>query len=81
MLVDAVGVFLPNDPDGNAKLVFSILDCLPKANRVSVSFGIIALDFPIAYKCRSYLFIGVNDLFLLIVKIRNNRDTMMSLVL
>ena len=36
MLVDAVGVFLPNDPDGNAKLVFSILDCLPKANRVSV---------------------------------------------
>jgi RhoGAP domain len=35
MLVDAVGVFLPNDPDGNAKLVFSILDCLPKANRVS----------------------------------------------
>lgn len=37
MLVDAVGVFLPNDPDGNAKLVFSILDCLPKANRVSSS--------------------------------------------
>ena len=35
MLVDAVAVFLPNDPDGNAKLVFSILDCLPKANRVS----------------------------------------------
>ncbi len=34
MLVDAMGVFLPNDPDGNAKLVFSILDCLPKANRV-----------------------------------------------
>jgi len=33
MLVDALGVFLPNDPDGNAKLVFSILDCLPKANR------------------------------------------------
>ena len=35
MLVDAMGVFLPDDPDGNAKLVFSILDCLPKANRVS----------------------------------------------
>jgi len=33
MLVDAMGVFLPDDPDGNAKLVFSILDCLPKANR------------------------------------------------
>ncbi len=25
---------MPDDPDGNAKLVFSILDCLPKANRV-----------------------------------------------
>ena len=36
MLVDAMGVFLPDDPDGNAKLVFSILDCLPKANRVNV---------------------------------------------
>ncbi|CAB4069131.1 SYDE [Lepeophtheirus salmonis] len=33
MLVDAMAVFLPDDPDGNAKLVFSILDCLPKANR------------------------------------------------
>ena len=31
-----MGVFLPDDPDGNAKLVFSILDCLPKANRVSI---------------------------------------------
>ena len=41
MLVDAVGVFLPNDPDGNAKLVFSILDCLPKANRVSVNLVMI----------------------------------------
>ena len=39
MLVDAVAVFLPNDPDGNAKLVFSILDCLPKANRVSFPFS------------------------------------------
>ena len=38
MLVDAMGVFLPDDPDGNAKLVFSILDCLPKANRVSGLF-------------------------------------------
>jgi len=37
MLVDAMGVFLPDDPEGNAKLVFSILDCLPKANRVSNS--------------------------------------------
>ena len=41
MLVDAVAVFLPNDPDGNAKLVFSILDCLPKANRVSFLISVL----------------------------------------
>lgn len=35
MLVDGLSVCLPDDPDGNAKLMFSILDCLPKANRVS----------------------------------------------
>ena len=39
MLVDAMSVFLPDDPDGNAKLVFSILDCLPKANRVRNLFS------------------------------------------
>jgi hypothetical protein len=26
---------LPDDPEGNAKLMLSILDCLPRANRVS----------------------------------------------
>ncbi|XP_064103189.1 rho GTPase-activating protein 100F-like isoform X5 [Macrobrachium nipponense] len=35
MLVDALTVMLPDDPEGNAKLMFSILDCLPKVNRVS----------------------------------------------
>lgn len=25
---------LPDDPEGNAKLMLSILDCLPRANRV-----------------------------------------------
>lgn len=30
-----VAVCLPDDPDGNAKLMLSILDCLPRANRVS----------------------------------------------
>ncbi|XP_063873665.1 rho GTPase-activating protein 100F-like isoform X6 [Scylla paramamosain] len=35
MLVDALTVMLPDDPQGNAKLMFSILDCLPKVNRVS----------------------------------------------
>ncbi|XP_071544863.1 rho GTPase-activating protein 100F isoform X4 [Panulirus ornatus] len=33
MLVDALTVMLPDDPQGNAKLMFSILDCLPKVNR------------------------------------------------
>lgn len=28
------GVCLPDDPEGNAKLMLSILDCLPRANRV-----------------------------------------------
>lgn len=32
-----VGVCLPDDPEGNAKLMFSILDCLPRTNRVSMS--------------------------------------------
>lgn len=35
MMVDALGVCLPDDPEGNAKLMFSILDCLPRINRVS----------------------------------------------
>lgn len=34
MMLDALTVCLPDDPEGNAKLMFSILDCLPKANRV-----------------------------------------------
>lgn len=36
MMVDALGVCLPDDPEGNAKLMFSILDCLPRYNRVSM---------------------------------------------
>lgn len=38
MMVDALGVCLPDDPEGNAKLMFSILDCLPRINRVGVSY-------------------------------------------
>lgn len=36
MLVDVMSVCLPDDPEGNARLLFSILDCLPKVNRVNV---------------------------------------------
>ncbi|XP_065174201.1 rho GTPase-activating protein 100F isoform X3 [Atheta coriaria] len=38
MMVDALGVCLPDDPEGNAKLMFSILDCLPRANRSTLIF-------------------------------------------
>lgn len=38
MLVDGFSVCLPDDPEGNAKLMFSILDCLPKANRCTVLY-------------------------------------------
>ncbi|XP_017778349.1 PREDICTED: rho GTPase-activating protein 100F isoform X3 [Nicrophorus vespilloides] len=38
MMVDALGVCLPDDPEGNAKLMFSILDCLPRANRATLIF-------------------------------------------
>lgn len=33
MLLDALTVRLPGDPDGGAKLMLSILECLPKANQ------------------------------------------------
>lgn len=34
MMEDGLNVCLPDDPSGNAKLMFSILECLPKINRV-----------------------------------------------
>lgn len=45
MMVDALGVCLPDDPEGNAKLMFSILDCLPRTNRVS-NFSILLNIYP-----------------------------------
>ena len=36
MLLDAVSVRLPADPRGSARLMLSVLECLPKANQVSV---------------------------------------------
>ncbi|CAH1112773.1 unnamed protein product [Psylliodes chrysocephalus] len=38
MMVDALSVCLPDDPEGNAKLMFSILDCLPRINRATLIF-------------------------------------------
>ncbi|CAB3385313.1 Hypothetical predicted protein [Cloeon dipterum] len=38
MLLDALSVCLPDDPEGNAKLMFSILDCLPKVNRCTLIY-------------------------------------------
>ncbi|KAL0276802.1 UNVERIFIED_CONTAM: hypothetical protein PYX00_004294 [Menopon gallinae] len=38
MLVDVISVCLSDDPEGNAKLIFSILDCLPKVNRATLIF-------------------------------------------
>ncbi|XP_067004391.1 rho GTPase-activating protein 100F [Anabrus simplex] len=38
MMVDALSVCLPDDPEGNAKLMFSILDCLPRVNRCTLIF-------------------------------------------
>lgn len=42
MMVDGLSVCLPDDPAGNAKLMFSILECLPDINRVSSSFTFIS---------------------------------------
>ncbi|XP_035715111.1 rho GTPase-activating protein 100F isoform X3 [Folsomia candida] len=36
MLVDALSVCLPDDPEGNARLLFSIIECLPKPNRCTL---------------------------------------------
>src|SRR5699024_8469183 len=35
MMDDGLSVCLPDDPTGNAKLMFSILECLSKSGRVS----------------------------------------------
>ena len=37
MIVDALSVCMSDDPQGNAKLIFSLLDCLSRVNRVSIS--------------------------------------------
>ncbi|KAL4235795.1 synapse defective 1 [Mactra antiquata] len=36
-MLDALSVRLPSDPDGSAKLMLSILECLPKSNQETMS--------------------------------------------
>lgn len=36
MLMDALSVQVPGDNEGNAQLMLSILDCLPRTNQVRV---------------------------------------------
>lgn len=35
MMVDGLSVCLPDDPNGNSKLMFSIIECLSEINAVS----------------------------------------------
>lgn len=42
MMLDALSVRLPGDPDGSAKLMLSILECLPKSNQVHLLYIIVA---------------------------------------
>lgn len=47
MMDDGLSVCVPDDPTGNAKLMFSILECLTKANRVGLRlFEVHVLMFP-----------------------------------
>jgi RhoGAP domain len=36
MLMDALSVQVPGDDDGNAQLMLSIVDCLPRINQVRI---------------------------------------------
>lgn len=48
------GVCLPDDPEGNAKLMLSILDCLPRANRVGSIFVVLNYYTLITLNCIQY---------------------------
>jgi len=43
MMDDGLSVCVPDDPTGNAKLMFSILECLSKSSRVSLQLSSIWL--------------------------------------
>lgn len=46
MMDDGMSVCVPDDPNGNAKLMFSILECLDKASRVSVVLSCFYYPWP-----------------------------------
>ena len=43
MLVDAASVRMPADPRGSARLMLSVLECLPKANQVCPNLFLIGM--------------------------------------
>jgi len=51
MIVDALSVCMSDDPQGNAKLIFSLLDCLSRVNRVSIQL-INPVNLRYAYLCK-----------------------------
>ncbi|CAG0880316.1 unnamed protein product [Darwinula stevensoni] len=53
MLAEALQVCLPDDPEGNARLMFSILDCLPRVNRCTLLFLLDHLRLVIAQSDRN----------------------------
>jgi len=42
MMVDGLSVCLPDDPNGNSKLMFSIIECLSEINAVSQTASFVA---------------------------------------
>ncbi|VDP51521.1 unnamed protein product [Soboliphyme baturini] len=61
MLIDASKVCLPNDREGNARLIFGVLDCLTNVNKVRqwfcsfLSFPFLSLDLDSPIDCTLYL--------------------------
>jgi len=49
MMVDGLSVCLPEDPNGNSKLMFSIIECLSEINAAAVQFVMDHLKLLISY--------------------------------
>lgn len=44
MIVNALSVCMSDDPQGNAKLIFSLLDCLSRVKKVIIFFYFLLLN-------------------------------------